>query len=704
MSHCGRARQLSCILVVVLAGSSSSTILLAEHVVLRDSIHLRSGTQREWSDFPAQAQAQNIDLRFACQANEDEWTLELVQDDVKQNWQVSLNDAALGLLHADENRMKVYYIIPPRTLTTGDNRLRVSCGAGEAKENPSDDIRVGPVIVHRRSRADVLSEGQLRIHVRDAATNQQLPARLTIVGPELTLQETSAVSDDHLAVRPGVIYTSNGQAELGVPPGDYLIYAGRGFEYSLAHQSVYVDAASSIDVDLKIIREVATDGMVACDTHIHTFTHSGHGDATIQERMISLAGEGIELPIATDHNVHVDYESVAQRMHVRDYFTPVVGNEVTTSVGHFNIFPVLPAARTPDHRLTDWRQILAQIYATPDVRVAVLNHARDLHGGTRPFGPRLHLALVGENVEGWPFRFNAMEVINSSATQTNVLQLFEDWMALLNRGYRLTPVGSSDSHDVGRHFVGQGRTYIRCDDRDVSRIDVREAVDNFCHGQVTVSYGLLVEASIEGKFGPGELAKLSNDNVTVNVRVLAPHWIAADSVELYANGSRVRYEAISARDPRPPGVTWDGQWQIDAPRHDVCLVAMATGPGIREPYWRTAKPYQPLSSEWETRVFGCTGPLWLDADGDGRWTAASDYAAALLQESGGDQTRVIELVSGYDRAVALQVAHRLHEQTADVFSPRVRDALERAAPFVQQAFRDYADAWRATERARAEQP
>ena len=35
--------------------------------------------------------------------------------------------------------------------------------------------------------------------------------------------------------------------------------------------------------------------------------------------MITLAGEGIELPIATDHNVHVDHDPDARKMQVRRY-------------------------------------------------------------------------------------------------------------------------------------------------------------------------------------------------------------------------------------------------------------------------------------------------------------------------------------------------------------------------------------------------
>jgi hypothetical protein len=201
---------------------------------------------------------------------------------------------------------------------------------------------------------------------------------------------------------------------------------------------------------------VPTEGYVACDTHVHTVTFSGHGDCTIAERMITLAGEGIELPIATDHNVHVDYRAHAAKAGLSEHFTPVMGNEVTTSVGHFNIFPIQASAEPPDHKSKEWSAIFDGIFGTPGVKIAILNHARDLHGGTRPFGPKLHNAVVGENLDGWPMRFNAMEVVNSGATQTDPLQLFRDWMGLLNAGRLVTPVGASDSHDVPAYFTRTG--------------------------------------------------------------------------------------------------------------------------------------------------------------------------------------------------------------------------------------------------------
>ena len=154
----------------------------------------------------------------------------------------------------------------------------------------------------------------------------------------------------------------------------------------------------------------------------------------------------------------------------------------------------------------------------------------------------------------WHMGFNGMEVVNSGATQTDAMQLFRDWMTLLNRGYTVTPVGSSDSHDVARHFVGQGRTYIRCQDSDPGKIDIEEATRSFIQGRVMVSYGLLATMTINGKYGPGELVRLDDrDQIDVDLRVLGPDWVQADTITLFANGQPIRSESIkkSAGDRLP---------------------------------------------------------------------------------------------------------------------------------------------------------
>lgn len=666
--------------------------------------HVRQHGDREWSTFPQEPDARRVEVSFQSRANQEEATLQLRQQDVKQAWRVLLNDKPLGELVRDEGEMVVYLPIGPGQLVDGDNRLLIECTAlGRGTE---DDIRVGEIYLDPRPQRQVLGEASLDLAVVDAEGGQPLPARLTIVDERGGLQTTDAVSNEGRAVRQGVIYSRDGRARFQLPAGRYTIYAGRGFEYSRAEVAVTLAKGDTAQRTFTLRREVATPGYVACDTHIHTRTFSGHGDATIAERMITLAGEGIELPVATDHNTHIDYETHARQAGVRQYFTPIMGNEVTTPAGHFNIFPVATGARLPNYRSPEWPTTFREIFATPATRVAILNHARDLHSGVRPFGPERFQDAVGEQLDGWPLRFNAMEVINSGATQSTPLQLARDWMTLLNRGQLVTPVGSSDSHDVARFIVGQGRTYVRCDDQNVANLDVGLAVDSFLAGRVLVSYGLLAELVVDGKYRGGDLAAVAGDELAITLRVLGPHWTDVSRVQLFANGQLVRDERLSGGESSalPMGVRWQSQLTIPRPAQDVHLVAIATGPGVSCPAWPTAKPYQPTSPEWTPNVLGISGAVWVDADGDGRRSSARDYAERICGQAAGDPDKLVTALSNYDAPTASHAAHVWRTSGRSLDDPNLVRAVRAAPVAVRDGFRVYREASEENDRRRQMAP
>jgi hypothetical protein len=372
---------------------------------------------------------------------------------------------------------------------------------------------------------------------------------------------------------------------------------------------------------------------------------------------------------------------------------------VTTAVGHFNIFPVRSDGPVPEYQLKDWRSLFASIAERTAAPVVILNHPRDLHSGFRPFGPEHHNAVTGANLDGWVLRANAVEVVNSGAQQTDVLRLYRDWFGLLNRGVLLTPVGASDSHDVSRFLVGQGRTYVRCADDNPGAIAVGEAVKSFRAGRVLVSCGLLAEITVNGRYGPGDLVPAS-DEVHVAVRVLGPGWVTAEKVALYANGHKVREARIP--DGQRAGVKWTGTWTLPRPRHDVHLVAVATGPGVRELYWPIAKPYQPTTPRVDGKVIGSTGAVWLDGDGDGERTSALAYAERLLRETGGELPKLLRALSDYDEAVAGQAAGLLQARGVAVQEAEVLAAAKQAGEHVGRGFRAFAEAWRECQIARSE--
>lgn len=670
------------LLVFVLFQSSAP----ADLVVSARMHHVRSGSEREWSEFPPRAEGTELVLAFQSKSNGSERTLRLRHRDLKQLWIVSLNGREIGRLPTDEADMWTYWSIPAGTLKDGNNELRIH-GTGRG----SDDVLIGQVTLIDRPRQEVLSEAAVDISVHEEPNGHSIPSRITVVDEHGTLVALGTVSDAQHAVRPGVVYSSTGAARLKLPAGRYVIYAGHGFEYSVASTKVNLTRGSSESRRLSIRREVNTDGWAAMDTHVHTGEFARHGDATVAERMQTIAGEGIELPVSTEHNMRVDFNAYAGEAGVRDRFTPLTGAEVTTpSVGHFNVFPIRPDVAAIDAKATDWVRVREKISAVADNPVIILNHGRDLHGGFRPLGLARHVSIAGEDLEGASLPANAVEVVNSGAVMTDALALPHDWMGMLNRGVILTPVGSSDSHDVSRYIVGQGRTYVRCDDRAPGGIDLSRAIESVRRGQVMVSYGLLVQMDVNEK-GPGELIAPTGD-LDVRIRVKGPGWTGASRVTLYVNGVNVREEAI--RNGTHAGVKWEATWRIPRPRHDVYLTAIATGPGVTAPYWPTAKPYQPTSIDFTPYVLGLSGAIFVDTDGSGKFESAFEYARREVSAT--SQASLVKRLASYDTAVAIQAASLLRIQEPSTFEARIRSLARVAPSHVSKGLTSYLESYRAS--------
>lgn len=535
--------------------------------------------------------------------------------------------------------------------------------------------------------AGVETNPVVEVRVTDAATREPLPCRLTLLGDGDRLVPMDVAKAPHLAYRPGVLYTGTGQARFLVKPGRYTLYATRGLEYGLGRRVLDLRGGST-HVDLRLEREVDTSGYISADTHIHTLTHSGHGDSTLEERMATIAGEGIELAVATDHNHHTDYTPAQRATGTAPYFTSVIGNEVTTRAGHFNAFPIRPGSPVPDYQSTDWASLLRGIRAVPGVRVVTLNHPADNHGGFTPTHPSRFHPASGEARDGSPWAIDGFEVVTSAALQSDLMRTYRDWFALLNRGLKISGMGSSDTHDVDRFILGQGRTYIASRAERPDQLDVQEACDSILAGKVLVSMGLLTEMWV-GETGPGGLATAApGAPLRVRIRIQGPRWIDADRVELFANGRKILSRPLVS--PSGRVVKADCTVSLPNPGHDTWLVAMATGPGVDRPYWPIPRPYQPDRPEWEPRVIGSTNPIRVDGDGDGRYSSPYAYARQAVEAAKNlPPARLMQALAGYDESVAVQAASLVRAAGADLNTGSYRSAIEAAAPPVRHGFVAY---------------
>ena len=593
--------------------------------------HLRSGTEPEWDAFKGRIpDGRDLALSFDLDAAPRGAALLLFQENVKHRWGVEVNGRRVGQLELQEEPLVSRFPMPDDLLRAGANQLRLLA----PKE--SEDILAGYVGVEPAAVCEV------EANVFEAG-GSAIPARITVVDEALgALAPLRAAPAPALAVRPGVVYTSTGHAAFRLPPGRYTITASRGFEYGIDVRRLTLEPGPKRALAFTIRREVPTPRWVACDPHVHTLTLSGHGDCTLAERMVTLAGEGVELPVATEHNRHASYREAAAQAGVERFLTPVDGNEVTTKKGHYNVFPVRPGAAVPDAKEEDRAKLLESIRAS-GASVAILNHPRSVHDKFVPFAPPHFDGATGADVRG--AGFDAMELLNSGALRTDFMEPYRDWFALLNRGVRVVGVGSSDSHDVSRFIVGQGRTYLAAPDAAPGAIDVDAACAALREGRALVSLGLLVNLKVAERFGVGDLATGLPAVVPVTVTVHGPSWTRVDRVTLYANGLPLREEVQAGS--TSGGLKLSFTWPIPRPAHDVHLVAIATGPAPEGLHWPLPKPYQPSSTTWTPRVIGSTNPVWLDADGDGAFLPARAIAQRLVAAKADP--------AGYDEAVRLHV-------------------------------------------------
>lgn len=627
----------------------------AEVVLESRRLHLGKPGSWEWDEFKdRKVDAERLEIRFQAKPNSTEQALRIWQSQVKLNWPVMLNGRRLGSLTTAETAMESDFALPPGTLKDGENVLVVDAAAS------LDDIEIGPVILMQEPVKTYLSGARIEVNVTDAANGNAMPCRLTLTRPDGTLQPLNAEPAGDVAARTGVVYTKNGKATLSVPAGDYVLHAGRGFEWSVERQNLGVKQGDVFSAQLKLKREVNTQGWIAADSHIHTLTHSGHGDASIEERMLTIAGEGIELAISTDHNHHTDFEPAAASVGVASWFTSVIGNEVTTKRGHFNAFPIQSGASVVNANEQDWAKLLPAIRATPGVKVITLNHPRDLHSGFVPLGGLQFNPKTGRHRDADALDIDALEVITSAAMQSDIHLLYRDWFALLNRGHRIAAIASSDSHDVNRFILGQGRTYVAAKDADPAGVDLNDVWSSYQQGRLLVSLGLFTTMKVDGRFSVGDLATGLGNKLKVEIVVNGPSWVQADRVELFANGILVREQAL--RDAHQSGEKARVTFDLPRPAHDVHLVAIATGPGVKEPFWEIPRPYQPSSKTFVSRVIGSTNPIWIDADNDGRFLSAFAIAQGLVQRFGNDEAKLKESAKGYDQAVAAQLESLISER------------------------------------------
>ena len=490
-------------------------------------------------------------------------------------------------------------------LPAGDYRVRAE---GIGRSGPAElDVTVGDT---SGASHDVIMSRRGLFAYRVVENGAPVPARLTVLG--LLPTRDPHLGPPFASPAENLVLAVTGAGEVPLPPGHYRVLASRGPQYTVAEARVDVNAGETASAELELKRVVDGFGMRCVDPHQHA-QPSADSAVSLVDRAASNLAEGLDVMVATEHNAAgVDWASAIAQLRAAQPLSVIVGDEVSIErFGHFSIIPA-PRDGVPEVRGRPPRDVLRALPAPG--RVVILDHPRA--GGRTGYFENLKIddRSLPAAVEG----FDAIEVFSGKDT-TRVEPVLRDWLSLLDRGITLTAVGGSDTHLVAGQEVGWPRTCIPVGGAgEPATLDAEALVGALKkRHEALVTNGPFVRASVGGH-GMGQLAPAPRGRARLDLEVEAAPWVDVRRIELFINGAR-RGKPIDV----PPSTKvqrYKGSIDLRLEK-DAYIVVVVRGDALGP-----VLPGNPNQSA--PTALAITNPIYLDRDGDGRWTAPNAAAKA----------------------------------------------------------------------------
>lgn len=414
--------------------------------------------------------------------------------------------------------------------------------------------------------------------------------------------------DGHLDGAHVFAWTGNGQLSRELPPGRYELLVTSGIERAASQHDVTLTPGQRATMAARLPRVLATPGWIAADLHLHQ-APSVDADIDLPARVISVAAEGVEFAVATDHYVVTDLGPTVRWLRESGALTvdlqTMPGSEVSTlghRFGHFNVFPLQPTSRVV-YEDTTAERLFADARRQSPRGIVQVNHPRwDAKVG-------YFTSFDLDPVTGLPRRpgysrhFDTLEVYNGldAIDLDRVRAVMRDWLHLLARGERHAATGSSDSHKLAFLDPGVPRTLVRhggeqTDERDVFA-EPQSVLEAIRAGRSLVTSGPVLDVTLNGR-GPGETVSLAGaSEQALRVVVRAAPWIDVRHVEVLEGPSRVLERRNVARSQAPSRLDLTLPLRLRAP---TFIVVVAWGD---DPLPNAAQPIRP---------FAFTNPIWIE--------------------------------------------------------------------------------------------
>jgi hypothetical protein len=392
---------------------------------------------------------------------------------------------------------------------------------------------------------------------------------------------------------------ASGTATLPIAPGTWRVSISRGLEYdAFVATTVVVADGQSVPITATLAHVVDTAGWISLDTHLHSELST---DSTfpIDDRLRAVAGEGVEVPVSSDHDIVVDYAPIIIQLGLADWLGSMIGEEASSLVwGHLNAFPLTPDPTRTGAGAVHWlgktpTEVFAALRAGSATRIVQVNHPR--YGTSSLFDaidldPATLTARKDPGSLGLPsttdlsdLHFDAVEVANGLADQ-DFEQVFHDYLAMVAAGHPAAATGSSDSHGATA-FSGESRTFVwvGLGADDPATVDPAAIIAGIRARHVVVASGAFVTAGIVTASGtslPGDTVNVTGlAQVTLHVKLQAAAWQPLSKIRIFQGTTEIKTITLDPQDTAT--VRYDADVTLPPPAADTFYVVRVdrAGPG-----------------------------------------------------------------------------------------------------------------------------
>jgi hypothetical protein len=435
-------------------------------------------------------------------------------------------------------------------------------------------------------------------------------------------------------------------AEVALAPGRYRVLATRGPEYEVREVRLALAAGEVATLAIEAPpRALETPGWIAADLHVHS-AESFDAAWPLARQLAAFAANGAEVIVATEHDRVFDPRPTLAALGLEGRLAGITGVEVTSAyaggevpytIGHLNAYPMRRdplafrggAPRSEGRRV---RTLLADLGRGDGAPFVQLNHPRGhLQHALEDGAYFTHLAVSGKPYD--PTRgldakanralaerdpatglrdldYDGVELLNGpNADRFRLARA--DWLSLLLQGYVHVGVGNSDTHRAGE-VPALPRTYVALADDLVERFDEPAFFAALRGGRAVATTGPLLEVRL-GEAGPG--GRFTGRAGTLRVAVAAAPWVPVERLLVHRDGEIVAERPVARGDAL--------ELPLEFARDGFVVVEVE---GRADPTFRALLPgFTPLA---------VANPIFVDADGDGAWTAPGlpNQAPPLLRD------------------------------------------------------------------------